>query len=238
MKNKVSLNDCKYFEIFIGKRVLKSEVFNSKGTIPVYSANVFEPFGFLSKSNISDFSVDYVLWGIDGKFEFNMIPRGKHFANTDHCGAIKIKNKNILPEYLLYELELQSHLLGFDRTLRPSLANMENVVVKFPIDKNGIFDIKAQKNIVQKYMALKNIKDNLKAEAIVIDKITIDINPPKSVLILKIDDIFDLKKPTNSSKFTKDFVHENPGDIPVYSCLLYTSPSPRDQRGSRMPSSA
>ena len=27
--------------------------------------------------------------------------------------------------------------------------------------------------------------------------------------------------------------------IPIYnSCLLYTSPSPRDQRGSRMPSSA
>ena len=25
---------------------------------------------------------------------------------------------------------------------------------------------------------------------------------------------------------------------PVYACLLYTSPSPRDQRGSRMPSSA
>ena len=27
-------------------------------------------------------------------------------------------------------------------------------------------------------------------------------------------------------------------DIPVITCLLYTSPSPRDQRGSRMPSSA
>ena len=25
---------------------------------------------------------------------------------------------------------------------------------------------------------------------------------------------------------------------PIISCLLYTSPSPRDQRGSRMPSSA
>ena len=24
----------------------------------------------------------------------------------------------------------------------------------------------------------------------------------------------------------------------IYTCLLYTSPSPRDQRGSRMPSSA
>ena len=29
------------------------------------------------------------------------------------------------------------------------------------------------------------------------------------------------------------------GEVPVfYRCLLYTSPSPRDQRGSRMPSSA
>ena len=27
-------------------------------------------------------------------------------------------------------------------------------------------------------------------------------------------------------------------DMKVRSCLLYTSPSPRDQRGSRMPSSA
>ena len=27
-------------------------------------------------------------------------------------------------------------------------------------------------------------------------------------------------------------------DIPGWICLLYTSPSPRDQRGSRMPSSA
>ena len=34
-----------------------------------------------------------------------------------------------------------------------------------------------------------------------------------------------------------DFVHTF-GDAHIYSCLLYTSPSPRDQRGSRMPSSA
>ena len=26
--------------------------------------------------------------------------------------------------------------------------------------------------------------------------------------------------------------------MPFYTCLIYTSPSPRDQRGSRMPSSA
>ena len=31
-----------------------------------------------------------------------------------------------------------------------------------------------------------------------------------------------------------DYAH----DVPIHYCLLYTSPSPRDQRGSRMPSSA
>ena len=32
--------------------------------------------------------------------------------------------------------------------------------------------------------------------------------------------------------------HAEPTTADVYICLLYTSPSPRDQRGSRMPSSA
>ena len=36
---------------------------------------------------------------------------------------------------------------------------------------------------------------------------------------------------------TKEFIKRN-GEFTVNICLLYTSPSPRDQRGSRMPSSA
>ena len=34
------------------------------------------------------------------------------------------------------------------------------------------------------------------------------------------------------------FLESESGDVRWHSCLLYTSPSPRDQRGSRMPSSA
>ena len=49
------------------------------------------------------------------------------------------------------------------------------------------------------------------------------------------------------SKGGSDFLEKFSGNQPMegaqplamaYSCLLYTSPSPRDQRGSRMPSSA
>ena len=40
-----------------------------------------------------------------------------------------------------------------------------------------------------------------------------------------------------NTPITLDVVADDlPGDFPI--CLLYTSPSPRDQRGSRMPSSA
>ena len=35
-----------------------------------------------------------------------------------------------------------------------------------------------------------------------------------------------------------EFVNEAFSSGATYACLLYTSPSPRDQRGSRMPSSA
>lgn len=217
MKVELSLNDLKYFELFIGTRVLKSEVFNSKGSIPVYSANVFEPFGFLDKSNIDDFSLDYVLWGIDGDFKFNIMRRGVIFATTDHCGAIKILDKNILPEYLLFELELQNHILGFDRTLRSSLTNMKNVSVKIPIDKDGNFDLDFQKKIVQKHMSLKTIKENIKNETNELSKITFSTDIPKESIVLKIEDIFDLTQSTNHSKFTREFVNKNKGDIPVFS---------------------
>ena len=42
-------------------------------------------------------------------------------------------------------------------------------------------------------------------------------------------------------KYLKEFHIKNPTEFKIgqlLTCLLYTSPSPRDQRGSRMPSSA
>ena len=46
---------------------------------------------------------------------------------------------------------------------------------------------------------------------------------------------------SRSGQFQRDYLNQRYGlDQPklVQYCLLYTSPSPRDQRGSRMPSSA
>ena len=86
MFKEIYLNDDQYFELFIGKRVLKSEIFNNNGKIPLYSANVFEPFGFVDKSNIVDITHDYILWGIDGDFKFNLIKKSGKLRHADKSG--------------------------------------------------------------------------------------------------------------------------------------------------------
>ena len=122
----ISLSDSSFFELSIGKRVLKKDYIVPKGNIPVYSANVFVPFVYSDSSNITDWSKPYVIWGIDGDFSFNVFPTGEKFASTDHCGVIQIKNDKINPYYLAYTLEETKHLYGFDRGLRASLMIMVN----------------------------------------------------------------------------------------------------------------
>ena len=57
--------------------------------------------------------------------------------------------------------------------------------------------------------------------------------------------LFEALKPKFGKMEVLEFTGSEKGDVvrlrfisPIKACLLYTSPSPRDQRGSRMPSSA
>jgi restriction endonuclease S subunit len=214
MKKEVSLNDKELFELSIGKRILKEEVFNSIAEIPAYSANVFEPFGYVEKSNITDFSHDYLMWGIDGNFEFNIMRKGEKFATTDHCGVIKILNDKIVTEYLLYILRLKSGLLGFDRTLRSSLKNMRTVTIELPVDKNGDFDREAQQQIVQRNRAFSSIKEQvtlLKGE-IENARVGFDVGDTHNKEV-PIGEIFCLP---SIKGLTKRFIESHSGDVPVY----------------------
>ena len=65
--------------------------------------------------------------------------------------------------------------------------------------------------------------------------------PPTDSLDLEVVDEFDVAD--FDEDFDDDFEEEIKGEYNLQDdqygdCLLYTSPSPRDQRGSRMPSSA
>ena len=157
----LSLGDRDYFQLSLGKRI-KEEDHTEEGYL-VYSTNVTAPVGNYHTSRISDFSVPSVLWGIDGNFVWGYVDAEVPFAPTDHCGVLRVKHPDLLPKYLYYALRSVGNPYGFDRTYRAKLKNMkEQVVVQIPIDRQGYFDLEAQKRFVALHEKLDAIQSDLK----------------------------------------------------------------------------
>lgn len=108
--------------------MLNTEV-SPEYTTPVYSANVYEPFGMIDKLLITDFSQDSVIWGIDGDWMVNTIPANVPFYPTDHCGVLRIKTDDVLPKYMAYLLQKEGERVGFSRTYRASIDRIEGLSV-------------------------------------------------------------------------------------------------------------
>ncbi|MFR2549275.1 N-6 DNA methylase [Ruminococcus bicirculans (ex Wegman et al. 2014)] len=125
------LSDKNIFELSIGNRVLSDEVVEN-GSIPIYSANVFEEFGRIDKQNITDFSVPSILWGIDGDWMVNIIPANKPFYPTDHCGVLRIKTDDIIPKYMALALQAEGEFERFSRSNRASTQRISNLVIQIP----------------------------------------------------------------------------------------------------------
>jgi len=127
----VRLSDENIFQVSIGKRVLKNE-FVENGKIPVYSANVIEPFGKIDKLLIEDFSKPSVLWGIDGDWMVNYLPKDYPFYPTDHCGVLRVKDNSINEKYLAFILEKEGKALEFSRTKRASIDRIQGIKITVP----------------------------------------------------------------------------------------------------------
>jgi hypothetical protein len=137
------LGDDQYFALSIGERVLRRD-FVDEG-IDVYSANVLQPFGRVRRSNLTDFSAPSLLWGIDGTFDWNLVPAGIPFSTTDHCGRLQLLDDRLSPEYVLQYLRATRAEYGFDRVFRASLTNVSrNVHIKVPTDGNGHVSLQRQ----------------------------------------------------------------------------------------------
>ncbi|MFY9822391.1 MAG: N-6 DNA methylase [Thermoanaerobaculia bacterium] len=156
-RKEVALGDKSLFELFIGNRVTSDEVSADSTLLPVYSANVFKPMGYIEvdQGNLSDFLTPSILWGIDGNFEFNLIPPDQPFASTDHCGTIKVLDSAILPEYVLYALHLRRIEESYDRAFRASLSNMREFALVVPVDSSGAFDVEAQRKAAARFSTLQ-----------------------------------------------------------------------------------
>lgn len=159
--NTYRLSDANLFDTFIGKRVLTKDIEEkpTDGAITVYSANVYEPFGYIHKEFIQDFSQNSILWGIDGDWMVNYMPKETPFYPTDHCGVLRVKTSEVHPRYLRFALEQEGTEKRFSRSHRASTDRIKALTIKAPsieeqnkfVEKIGQFEaqIKEAQKIIE-----------------------------------------------------------------------------------------
>jgi len=132
----------------------------------------------------------------------------------------KKEAKNLLLDYLycLLSESLKNNAVG-SQNKRITVETIKNAKVKVPITKENEFDVSKQKEIVEKYQCINELRDFIKLEKQKIDDLVINIEEEKNSLNQKImiGKVFNLSIGTNSSKFTKYFINKHQGDVPVYS---------------------
>ncbi len=128
----LGLNDDEVFEVAIGKRVLKNEINKEGKGIPVYSANVHQPFGYIEKELLKDFDTPSILWGIDGDWMTNYIPAKQPFYPTDHSGVLRIKNDKVHPKYMVWALLKEGERVRFSRSNRASMDSIKGLSISVP----------------------------------------------------------------------------------------------------------
>lgn len=152
------LSNTDNFQLAIGKRVLAKDL-TGEGNIPVYSANVFEPFGIINKLLIKDFSKPSILWGIDGDWMVNYLSDDTPFYPTDHCGILRVLNEKIHPRYIAWALHNEGKNIGFSRQLRASIDRIAGITINVPSS------LAIQEQTISKVEALE--LEILKAQAII-----------------------------------------------------------------------
>ncbi len=157
------------FDVSIGRRVLAKEIEEkpSDEAITVYSANVFEPFGYIKKDLLKDFSKDSVLWGIDGDWMVNFIPKDKPFYPTDHCGVVRIKQDVLHGRYLAWALNKAGIEYRFSRANRASTERIKGMIIKAPsFEEQNKFALeveKLEKNISEAKKVIDGAKEQKEA---------------------------------------------------------------------------
>ncbi|MDU4652898.1 restriction endonuclease subunit S [Sneathia sanguinegens] len=190
------------------------------GEYPVYSAKTT---GDMNKGYINTYDYDMECLQVtsDGAKAGTIIYREKmkfSVGSATRIWYIKECIENLSLKYI--EIKLRSVFFSkeFSWTKKASLYRIKNIEFEIPVDENGNYDIKKQKEIVKKYEIVEEKKQELKEKLdyfkdVHVDFMNTEISKSCSI---KIKDIFDLSIGSNGSNFTKTFIKNNSGDIPVY----------------------
>lgn len=138
---RVNLGDEALFKLIIGKRVLKKNIYQNRQGVPLFSANIRNPFGFVHTANAGNLKFGGCLWSIDSDFDCRGVAAGESYSITDHCGQVEICSDQIDPHYLARQIRQSGFDQGFNRDYRPSLGIMATLELDLPANNKGEFDL-------------------------------------------------------------------------------------------------
>ena len=128
----------------ISRGIVMSKDFikDNAGDYPVYSSQT-ENDGILGKINTYKYDGEYLTWTTDGANAGTVFRRSGKFSVTNVCGLLKIKEEDILNDYLYYALsveakkhvnsgmgnpKLMSNVMGSIKVIVPSAEQQESII--------------------------------------------------------------------------------------------------------------
>lgn len=216
------MSDIAYFPInklFTSKRgnskYTKEYCNKNKGEFEVYTGTTI---GCFAKIRTYDYEGINLTYTTDGEYAGTVAVLSGRYNIGGHRALLVSLHSNLYLNYFRYIL--QEILCKHKRSNSvPTLTwrIIENIMVPVPINKDGTFDLETQKSIAAQYEIIEANKNILIEDKKRLLQTSIDIDLSKYRCTYKpVKEIFDLSQSTNGSKFTKTFIKNNKGNIPVY----------------------
>lgn len=188
-----------------------------KGSFPVYTGTTIGTFASI---DTYEYDFEQLTYTTDGENSGTLeLLSGKYNVGGHRAILIPLSDFVYL-EYFKYLLEplFKQHT---KRGNVPSTTwtTIKSIKCNVPIDERGQYDLYKQKEIASSYKRLEKSKQLLQEQSGYLSTCILDISLDDIEIEyeeIAINELFDLTQSSNSSSFTKTFIKNHPGTIPVY----------------------
>lgn len=136
-----------------------SSATENNGLMGTVSRSCFESFDKCGREN-------ELTWATNGYYAGKVFYRNSEYLYSEKCGRMVLRQKyenKIIPEFLCIMLNqiTYRYRTAESTNCKLDIIHMDEIPVRIPIKKNGEFDLKVQKNVVEKYKKLQDLKKDL-----------------------------------------------------------------------------
>jgi len=211
------------FEILGEANITKAYIQKNIGDYPVYSGQT-ENNGLFGYINTFKYSYPIITWATYGVHAGTLFKRdGQYNIGRNACG-LKLReefNGKIILDYIVHIAEpiLKENAKGDKGGYRSLPQNLlKNIQIPIPFDEQGNIDVEKQKEVLEKYEPVRELKAKIENYKKQIEGLNVEIISQVDKIILKnINDLFSMNQ--GNAYYTKKRVIGNAweGNIPVYS---------------------